>query len=451
MSLNRKLIIVSILYFAEGFPFGILEQTLPVYFRIHGMSLTDMGLLTLVSLPYALKFLWAPAVDFLGTRRQWITAAQYVMAACMLALVTLNPSAPTALLWATLGSLAILSATQDIAIDAYSIEMLRASEMGIANGFRQAAYRVAMVVAGGLFVALGGWVGWQFTFVAAGVVLCICALISLKLPPVEVKRPSVTISTLIAPLRDLLTRQSAVSVAAFILLYKLGDMAIGPMVRPFWLAGNLTTDEIGFITGTFGILSAILGGLAGGLFMARFGIFHGLWFLGLWQSLSNLSYAFVAAYPETGKTGIYAASVVESFCGGLGTAAFLAFLMSICRKEFSATQYALLSALFRVAGIIAGAFSGWATTKMGYAQFFALTFLLSLPAFLFIFKARRWIPINNGASHSPEQIAGPRPPDLTDNGSSEDRTRLPHVSEPLGDRHSRYPDRRGYGSQQAYQ
>jgi PAT family beta-lactamase induction signal transducer AmpG len=451
VSLNKKLIIISILYFAEGLPFGILEQTLPVYFRIHGMSLTDMGLLTLVSLPYALKFLWAPAVDFLGTRRHWITAAQYVLAACMIMLVTLDPSAPSALLWVTLGSLAVVSATQDIAIDAYSIEMLRASEMGIANGFRQAAYRVAMVVAGGLFVALGGWMGWQITFVAAGVILAICALISLKLPPIEVRRPRVTPATLVAPLLDLLMRPGVVYVAAFILLYKLGDMAIGPMVRPFWLAGELTTTQIGLITGTFGILSAILGGLAGGLFMARFGIFHGLWFLGLWQSLSNLSYAFVAAYPETGKTGIYVASVVESFCGGLGTAAFLAFLMSICRKEFSATQYALLSALFRVTGIIAGAFSGWATARMGYADFFALTFLLSLPAFLFIFKARRWIPINNGASHTPEQITGPRQPDLVEVGKPGDGTRLSDVSKPLRDRHPRYPDRRRYGSQQAYQ
>ncbi|MEW6533662.1 MAG: MFS transporter [Thermodesulfobacteriota bacterium] len=451
MSLNRKLIIVSILYFAEGFPFGILEQTLPVYFRIHGMSLFDIGLLTLVSLPYALKFLWAPAVDFLGTRRHWITAAQYVLAACMLMLVTLDPSAPSALLWVTLGSLAIVSATQDIAIDAYSIEMLRASEMGIANGFRMAAYRVAMLVAGGLFVSLGGRIGWEITFVAAGAILGLCAFISLALPPVEVKRPHFTLSTLIAPLRDLLTRPGVVYVAAFILLYKLGDMAIGPMVSPFWLASELSTDEIGLIKGTFGILSAILGGLAGGLFMARFGIFHGLWFLGLWQSLSNLSYAFVAAYPETGKVGIYAASMVESFCGGLGTAAFLAFLMSVCRKEFSATQYALLSALFRVAGIIAGAFSGLATARMGFADFFALTFLLSLPAFLFIFKARRWIPINNGASHTPEQITGPRTPDLVEDGRSDDRTQLSHVSKPLSDRHSRYPDRRGYGSQQAYQ
>jgi PAT family beta-lactamase induction signal transducer AmpG len=183
-------------------------------------------------------------------------------------------------------------------------------------------------------------------------------------------------------------------VAAFILLYKLGDMAMGPMVSPFWLERGLSTTEIGLITGTLGIIASIAGGLAGGIFMVRYGIFHGLWFLGLWQSLSNLGYVWVAANPEWGSFAIYVASAVESFCGGLGTAAFLAFLMSICRKEFSATQYALLSALFRVTGIIAGALSGIAAERMGYSLYFALTFFLSLPVFAFIFTAKKWIPTN---------------------------------------------------------
>lgn len=401
LRLKKKLLVISLLYFAEGFPFGIIEQTLPVYFRIHGMSLVNVGLLSLLTLPYALKFLWAPAVDFLGTRRHWITCVQFSMAGLMVLLIPLDPANPTFLLWGCIAALAILSATQDIAIDAYSIELLRSSEMGIANGFRQAAYRVALVVAGGLFVALGGWLGWRFTYVAAGGILALCAIISLKLPKIEVTRPPFSLISLMAPVRDFLGRPGVIQVAAFILLYKLGDMSMGPMVRPFWLDQGLTTTEIGLITGTFGIVASILGGLAGGLFMVRFGIFHGLWFLGLWQSVSNLSYAWVAAHPDVGHSAIYVASVVESFCGGLGTAAFLAFLMTICKKEFSATQYALLSALFRISGILAGAISGWATHQMGYPQYFALTFLLSLPAYLFILRARTWIPPDeeNRGSH----------------------------------------------------
>jgi len=183
-----------------------------------------------------------------------------------------------------------------------------------------------------------------------------------------------------------------IQVALFILLYKLGDLALGPMVGPFWGVRGLSDEEIGFIRTYLGMPAAIAGGLTGGFFIMRFGMFHGLWFLGLWQALSNLSYAWVAANPSTGHLGIYVASTVESFCGGLGTSAFLAFLMSICRKEFSATQYAVLSALFQITGTIVGSISGFAVSSMGYSQYFALTFLLSLPAFAFIPVARSWIP-----------------------------------------------------------
>ncbi len=400
MRLEKKLIVISLAYFAEGFPFGLIDQTLPVYLRIHGMSLQDVGLLSFLSLPYALKLLWAPAVDSLGTRRNWIAAAQFFMAAAIMLFIPLDPANPDFLLWGCLAALSILSATQDIAIDAYSIELLQPSEMGIANGFRQAAYRVAMIVAGGLFVALGGWKGWGVTYLAAAAILALCGLISMNLPPVEVARPPFSMRTLIEPVRDFVLRPGVLSVAAFILLYKLGDMSMGPMVRPFWLAKGLSTTEIGLITGSFGVVAGIAGGLAGGLFMVRFGIFHGLWFLGLWQSVSNLCYAWVAFSPSSGHWGIYLASIAESFCGGLGTAAFLAFLMSICRKEFSATQYAILSALFRVSGIIAGSLSGWATVSVGYGLYFAATFLLSLPAFLFIFQAGKWIPPENHLGQS---------------------------------------------------
>ncbi len=359
------------------------------------MSLGHLGLLSLVSLPYALKFLWAPAVDLIGLRRQWIAAAQYSMAALIVLLLPLDPAQPDFLLWACIAAMAIMSATQDIAIDAYSIELLKPSEMGIANGFRLAAYRVAMVVAGGLFVAMGGWISWKFTYIVAAVVLLVCGLVSSRLPPIDIQKPELSVKALIAPVRDILARPGLIHVVLFILLYKLGDLAMGPMVRPFWLDRGLSTTEIGLITGTLGIIASIIGGLAGGIFMVRYGIFHGLWFLGLWQSVSNLTYVWVAAYPETGHWGIYVASFVESFCAGLGTSAFLAFLMSISKKQFSATQYAIFSALFRITGILAGSLSGWATEGLGYAQYFLVTFFLSLPAFLFIFHARRWIPSDN--------------------------------------------------------
>ncbi len=392
MKLNRKILLVSLLYFAEGFPFGIIEQTFPVYFRIQGMSLVDLGLLSLVGIPYALKFLWAPAVDFVGARRHWISAAQFLMAAAILVLLPMDPATPTTLFWVSLMALSVLSATQDIAIDAYTIELLNSSEMGIANGFRQAAYRVALVISGGFFIALGGWIGWQFTYFVAAGVLVVCGFISLGLPHIEVKRPRFSSESLMAPIRDLVKRPGVIQVTCFILLYKLGDLALAPMVRPFWLDQGLTTTEIGLITGSIGVFAGIAGALTGGLFMTRYGIYAGLLFLGLWQSVSNLSYAIVSTYTGFGAYGIYVASFFESFCGGLGTSAFLAFLMSICQKEFSATQYALLSALFRISGTMAASLSGWVTQDIGYAYYFTWTFVLSLPAFIFIGYTKKWIP-----------------------------------------------------------
>ena len=406
MTLNKKLILISLLYFAEGFPFGIIEQALPVYFRIHGMSLVSLGLLSLVSLPYALKFLWAPAVDFLGCRRHWIAAAQFLLAALLLAILAQNPSHPDFLLWACIAALAIMSATQDIAVDAYSIELLDASEVGLANGFRQATYRLAMILAGGIFVALGGWIGWGVTFgMAAAIMLCL-SIVSFGLPAVEIERPSFSLSALAAPFTDLFARPGVVQVVLFIVLYKLGDLAMAPIVRPFWLDRGLSTTEIGLITGTLGVIAAIAGGLAGGIFMARYGVFHGLWFLGLWQTVTHLVYVAVAAYPETGHAGVYTASIAESFCSGLGTTAFLAFLMSICNKEFSATQYAILSALFRMAGIMVGTLSGWTTDMVGYAHYFTICFLLPLPSFAFIFHARAWLsgPTSSGGSTEDEEM-----------------------------------------------
>lgn len=396
MTLNRKLFFVSIVYFAQGLPFGIVDQILPVYFRLHGMSLTNVGLLSILGLPYAIKFLWAPAVDFIGSRRHWIAVAQFSMAALLILIPAEDPASPTLILWSTIMLFAVLSATQDIAIDAYTIELLNTSEMGMANGVRQAAYRVAIMVTGGLFIALGGLYGWGPIYLLSAAVLAICGIISLRLPAVEVERPPVTVANILEPVKDLLRRPGVLQVLAFILLYKLGDLAIGPMIKPFWLDRGLTPVEIGLITGIMGVVSAIAGGLVGGMFVSKYGIFHGLWFLGLWQSLSNLTYAFCALNPETGSRCIYLASIVESFCGGLGASAFLAFLMSICQKQFSATQYAILSALFRITGIIAGSFSGVMTTGIGYAAYFFLTFILSLLTFLFIFAAKRWIPNNSG-------------------------------------------------------
>lgn len=388
---GKKLWWIGLLYFAEGLPFGILIDTLPVYFRLNGLSLKDIGLMSLISLPWSIKFLWAPAVDFIGRRRYWIMAAQAGMAFLTIALMGIDPSKPGVLLFSCMIGLAILSATQDIAIDAYSIEILEQREMGAANGIRVSTYRVALIIAGGLLVAIGGWIGWNITFFLTALFLGSLSCISLLLPSTGYKRSTQNLRAIVTPLFDLLRRPGVLWVAMFILTFKLGDMAMGPMVKPFWVDRGLSTTEIGFITGTFGIVASITGALVGGSFTTKYGIFRGLWVLGIFQTVSNLGYATVATYPNTGHLGVYLASIIESFCGGLGTASFLAFLMCICKKEFAATQYAILSAIFGLTRSFSGAASGWMASLFGYDGYFFITFFLAFPAYLMLKPVKRWI------------------------------------------------------------
>lgn len=396
---RTKLLWVALLYFAEGFPFGLLFDAFPVYFRIHGMSLTEIGLLSVVGLPWTLKFLWAPLVDLLGSRRSWIVTCQGLLALDLGLLLFLDPTAPGSLAWGGLIALALLAATQDIAIDAYTIELLDQEEMGPANGLRVSTYRVALIIAGGVFVGAAGLVGWQVAFLTAAVLLAILALISSRLPriaqgpqrvPVTQSWSTALAHGFLTPLKSFWRRPGVIAVLLFVLLFKLGDMALGPMVRPFWVDREFTPLQIGIIPGTVGVVSTILGALLGGRLTKQWGLFRALWVLGVAQAGSNLFYAVTAALPRSDLL-MYGASIVESFCGGLGTAPFLAFLMSICDKRQAATQYALLSALFGLGRSLSGGFSGVLTQSVGYATYFTLTFFLAWPAFVLLPWVRVWI------------------------------------------------------------
>jgi len=396
MTTKQKLSWVAILYFAEGFPFGVLNDALPIYLRFHGVRLADIGFLSLIGLAWTLKFLWAPALDLWGQRRTWVLGCQAILTVGMVTMLALNPGEVGARLWGLLFILALCSATQDIAIDAYTIELLDEAEMGPANGIRVTAYRVALIASGGLFVALAGLTGWPAAFGGAGILMGVSALCSARMPcgsaPVRATAASgrnPILDAIWEPLRHFFLVPGFATVILFVLIFKLGDMALGPMIRPFWVDRHFTPLQIGAVPGTAGVVSTILGALLGGGLTRRWGIFRALWLLGIAQAASNLGYAAVAALPPSIPL-MYAASIVESFCGGLGTAPFLAFLMSICDKSHAATQYALLSALFGLTRVIAGALSGWATESLGYAVYFALTFFLAWPALFLIPRVQEW-------------------------------------------------------------
>ncbi|MEO8602258.1 MAG: MFS transporter, partial [bacterium] len=397
MTLRRKLAWVGLLYFAEGMPFGVVKDILPVWFRIHGASLETIGYLSLFGLPWTLKVLWSPLVDRYGERRSWITGCLAVLAAGTAALAPLDPAAPTLTLWALLLVITVASATQDVAIDAYTIGFIAPGEEGEANGIRVSTYRVALIVSGGGFVLLAPWLGWRVVFLVAAAVFALLAGAVRGAPRIVV--PASARRDWREPMKRWLLRSGAGAVFAFVLLYKLGDAAMGPMIKPFWIDRGLGVGEIGLVSSSLGVLATIAGALVGGRLTDRWGIWHALLWLGLAQAASNLGYASVAwlnpplptmavgslsealsAILEPGRGLIYAASMIESFSSGLGSAAFMAFLMHVCDKEHAAVQYAALSAVFALSRDVAGAISGAATVWLGYASYFAFTFLLAFPA-----------------------------------------------------------------------
>jgi len=462
--LKSKFFWVALLYFAEGFPFGVFYEVFPVYFRQQGVELKSIGLISLLGLAWTLKFLWAPAIDHYRRHRLWMATVDLAMGGVMLAFAFVAGLGPW--VWAAIGLFTILSATNDIAIDGYTIELLDRNELGLANGIRIGFYRVGLL-ASGLALVLSDWIAWPGAFAVSALILAASAVGCLMAPrePVVARvdtdslrtelariaaRPravaavaglllltlwlmdaamqwsrgtsdfwwaatSVAVVLLILsfayslarPVRaandagsrgpmfgallELLGRPGILPVLGFILIFKLGDASMGFMVKPFWVDAGFSATEIGLVSVNIGIVLSVAGGLVGGWYADRVGIFRALWVLGLFQALSNLGYALAAWFLTAAGTLaaedriiVYAASAAESFTGGLGTAAFLAFLMAIVDKRRSAAEYALLSSVFALSRSVAGWASGFGAQELGYAPYFLLTFLLSFPAYLLL-------------------------------------------------------------------
>ncbi len=397
--MSSRLAWVALLYFAEGLPFAVFIEALPVYLRLQGVSLADIGALTLLSLPWSLKVLWAPIIDRLGSPRLWITGALLAVTAA-LALLPLVGVAPPGL--AFLGCLALLtmaSATQDVAIDGAFVRLLPEREIGVGNGVRVTAYRVALIVGGGVSIMLVDLLtrsglpateAWNAGFLGLAAVALLLA-VSLWRAPIATQPATEPTADWLRSLWQWFWRPGALPVFAFVLLYKLGDAAMGPMVKPFWVDRGMSLTDIGAVSTGVGIAASIAGAIAGGWYVSKRGVFTGLWVLGLTQAASNLVYAGIAA-TDLGRPGLYAASLCESFTGGLGTAALMSFNTSLCDRKHAATQYALLSAIFGFTRTVAGSLSGVGAESLGYAGFFLLTVALSLPAYVLLPYVKRWLP-----------------------------------------------------------
>jgi len=482
--LSNKLFWVGLLYFAEGFPLGIFYEIFPVYFRQQGVELRQIGVLSLLGLAWTLKFLWAPAIDYWRHHRRWMATMDVAMGGTMLYFAIQAGFGPT--VWVAIGVFTALSATNDVAIDGYTIEYLEKEELGLANGIRIGLYRVGMLASGFVLMA-SDWLGWQgafglaaamffllaaaclaaprerlrltprgsvraefaalarspyalgvlagfglgvlwlvdtttkwslhiagfWVYAAVGAALAV-ALVALAgrfaapLPEEAGLAPGTTAPAevlvrgpVFGALMELLRRPAIAPVLLFILIFKLPDAAMGFMVKPFWVDAGFSAAQIGLVSVNLGLIMSIAGGIAGGWVTDRIGIFRGLWILGLAQAVSNLGYWLAASVIPLAPPGavvsfehqaiLYAASATESFTGGLGTAAFLAFLMAIVQKEHAATEYALLSSVFALSRSVAGWTGGLGAQSMGYANWFLLTFFLAAPAYLLLPWVRRML------------------------------------------------------------
>jgi len=382
------MVVVALLYFSEGLPFGLVNNALSVYFRVKKISLEEIGLLSLLGLAWSFKLLWAPLVDRFGRRYFWIFPSQLAAALGSAALALLDPVSEKALFWLALSGICLASATQDIAADAYTIDILEEQELGPANGIRSASYRVALIAAGGILVMLSEDLGWSFTFIAAGAIMVILALTVFGLPAFRQGRPDLSPpprlwEQYVDPIKRLFQRPKFWWAVIFILLFKVGEAMLVAMANPFWIDRGFSAGQIGFVVGTLGTLASITGAISGGVLTARWGIIRSLWILGAVQATASLGYT-LASLPFAPSNSIYFVALLESLAIGLATAAFLSFLMKLCDKRFSATHYAFLSILFALGRSLAGILSGYSATFFGYPNFFFLTFLIGLLPLLLI-------------------------------------------------------------------
>ncbi len=398
---SPRVLPLLILGFASGLPLALVSGTLQAWATVENVSLTEIGFLTLVGSAYTLKFLWAPLVDryappFLGRRRGWILVTQLLLAGSIAAMGLFSPATNLTGLALLAVWVAFLSATQDIAFDAYSTDVLRAPERAAGAAIKVMGYRLAMIASGGLALILADrWLGWSNTYFLMGLFMALCALVTLVAPEPELNsRPPRSLSeAVVAPLAEFFSRPGAWGILLLIVLYKLGDAFAGALSTTFLIrAAGFTLSEVGTINKVFGLAATVIGALMGGAIMARLGLYRALMLFGLLQAVSNLGYWLIAIQQTPSMVLMGVVVALENLCGGLGTAAFVALIMALCNRGYSATQFALLSALSAVGRTyLAGPLTPVLVQSLGWPGFFICTVLIALPGLLMLRSYRRLI------------------------------------------------------------
>jgi len=404
--LTRRMLICIFTGFSSGLPLYLLLNLLPAWLRSEGVDLKTIGFFALIQFPYTWKFLWSPLLDryappLLGRRRGWTLLMQIGLLLTIGFLGGLSPTTNiTPVLWLA-ALLALFSATQDIALDAYRRELLAEVELGLGNAVHVNAYRVAGLVPGSLSLILADLLPWSqvFWITAAFMVPGMVMVLLVREPAPTSATPKTLRQAVVEPFHEFVSRsglRGALWVLAFIFLYKLGDSLCTALATPFYLDMGFTKTDIGLIAKHAGLWPAVLGGLLGGLWMVRLGINRALWLFGVVQLLSILGFAWLAWLGVQGEIGVAQrlslALVIgfEALGVGLGTAAFVAFIARTTHPAYTATQFALFTSLAAVPRTFINASAGWLVEGLGWFHFFLLCTTLAVPGMLLLSRVAPW-------------------------------------------------------------
>jgi PAT family beta-lactamase induction signal transducer AmpG len=390
------MLVTLVMGFASGLPLLLTITVLQAWMKEEGVDLTVIGLMALVGLPYTVKFLWAPVLDrftlpFLGRRRGWLLIAQIALIFSIAGLGFSNPKNNLWMLAFAAFLVTFFSASQDIVIDAYRREDLSDEELGLGSSLYVNGYRVGMLLAGGGGLIMADHMPFSIVYLimAACMLPGVLTTLLAREPEITVGTPKTMKEAVFNPLVEYFSRNGALWMLAFILLYKIGDTMASAITTPFYIEVGFSLTEIGTVVKFFGFGATIAGTFIGGILMFRLGINRALWVFGFLQAISTAGFAVLARIGHN----IPALSAVigfENLSSGMGTAAYMAFMASITNKKFTATQYALLTSLMAVPRTVLSAPTGFFAKHMGWENFFIACVLIAIPGMLLLLKFAPW-------------------------------------------------------------
>ena len=391
-----KMFVVLMLGFASGLPLGLTGGTLQAWMKTENIDLGTIGLFSLVGIPYTLKFIWAPLMDryvppLLGRRRGWMILTQIGLLITITALGFSDPTLTPKYVAFFAVCVAFFSASQDIAIDAYRIEVLDENELGAGASINIMGYRIAMMVSSALALIMSDHMSWSMVYLIMAGCMSVGVLASIFGPEPLAKElpPKTLVDAVYKPFSEFFSRVGAVEMLIFILIYKLDVAFAMALTTPFMMDLGFSKTDIGAVLKGVGMFATIGGTLLGGALLSKWGIKKSLWVFGIIQALSGFSF-YILAHVGKNYAVMMTAVCIENICSGLATSAFTAFMMNICDKRYTATQFALLTSFMAITRTLVATPSGFIQQGVGWEMYFIISILISIPGLLLLLRYDKW-------------------------------------------------------------